>query len=100
MKTNTEFAYNSKVEGDVVVTHHLPSKSSVAPQWKGSALNPFFVCDLEGLMITRKPALWLHGHTHANVDATVGATRIVCNPFGYVRIEENASFDQRLTISL
>ncbi|WP_210255058.1 hypothetical protein [Bradyrhizobium symbiodeficiens] len=29
------------------------------------------------------PALWLHGHVHANRDYQVGATRVVANPRGY-----------------
>jgi Icc-related predicted phosphoesterase len=87
-------------EGDIVVTHHLPSRASVAPQWVGSSLNPFFVCDVEPLIRARKPALWIHGHTHHSVDVRVGATRIVCNPFGYVRIEQNAGFDEAMTIEL
>jgi predicted phosphodiesterase len=87
-------------EDDIVVTHHLPAQACVAPQWVGHPLNPFFVCDVEAIMRARKPALWIHGHTHDNVDAKVGATRIVCNPFGYVRIEENAGFDEGMTIEL
>ncbi|MBX3191735.1 MAG: hypothetical protein KF819_32380 [Labilithrix sp.] len=85
-------------EGDVVVTHHLPAQASVVPRWRGHPLNPFFVCDVEPLIVERKPALWIHGHTHDSVDARVGATRIVCNPFGYVRIEENRAFDEASTI--
>ena len=87
-------------EGDVVVTHHLPSQACVADRWKGNALNPFFVCDVEPLIRARKPALWLHGHTHDSLDIEVGATRILCNPFGYVRIEENHNFDESMTVEI
>jgi predicted phosphodiesterase len=86
--------------GDVVVTHHLPSQASVAPRWKGSPLNPFFVCDVEALIRQRAPRLWIHGHTHDSVDVTVGATRIVCNPFGYVRHELNPAFQDRVIIEV
>lgn len=30
-----------------------------------------------------KVALWVHGHTHYNVDYKLGATRIVSNQRGY-----------------
>ncbi len=78
--------------GCVVVTHHLPVRASVAPQFKDGPLNPFFLCDVEPLVHEREPALWIHGHTHASIDAKVGATRVVCNPFGYAVAEENPRF--------
>ncbi len=86
--------------GDVVVTHHLPTFASVAPRWRGSPLNAFFVCDVEQLLRERAPALWIHGHTHESVDTMVGPTRIVCNPFGYVRLDENATFDPRKLVEV
>jgi len=79
-------------EGDVVVSHHLPTQRSVAPQWIGHPLNAFFVCELDALIEARRPALWIHGHTHDSVDVQLGSTRVLCNPFGYVRREENAGF--------
>jgi hypothetical protein len=33
------------------------------------------------------PALWVSGHTHHPSDVTVGRSRIVCNPLGYQRIQ-------------
>jgi predicted phosphodiesterase len=86
--------------GDVAVTHYLPVRASVAPAFAESPLNPFFLCDVEPLVRARRPSLWVHGHTHASIDTTVGATRVVCNPFGYVRIEENAAFRERFTIDV
>jgi hypothetical protein len=70
-------------EGDVIITHFLPSWRSVHPKWAAAATNCFFVSDQEPLMVERKPALWLHGHTHDSADYQVGPTRVVCNPFGY-----------------
>lgn len=71
------------VEDDVVVTHHLPSYRSVARQYVGSPANAFFVCDVEEVMLARRPKLWIHGHTHAPCDYVFDHTRVVCNPFGY-----------------
>lgn len=79
-------------EGDIVVTHHLPSRRSVAPKYEGNPLNAFFVCDVERLIEERRPALWVHGHTHDSFRYTLGATTILCNPLGY-RGEENPAFD-------
>jgi Icc-related predicted phosphoesterase len=86
--------------GDIVVTHHLPSQRCVAPRFAGHALNRFFVCDLTGLMIERKPRLWLHGHSHASVRAQIGETTVLCNPFGYAVEELNPEFLDRLVVDL
>lgn len=86
--------------GDVVVTHHLPSQRSVSPHYVGHPLNPFFVCDLESLILDRAPAYWLHGHTHDSVRYNLGATTVLCNPFGYVGHELNRHFADALVVRL
>lgn len=95
-----EFFRRELREGDVVVTHHLPSFRSVAPRWRGSPLNAFFVCDMERLIEERQPALWVHGHTHESCDYTIGKTRVVCNPFGYVGVELNPQFNPHFTVEV
>lgn len=79
--------------GDVAVSHHLPSYRSVHPIWVGSPMNPFFVREVDDVILRRQPALWIHGHTHVSTDYLLGSTRVVCNPFGYLRHEENRNFD-------
>jgi len=86
--------------GDVVVTHHLPSQRCVHPRYAESSLNPFFVCDVEDVIESFRPALWCHGHTHSSVDCMHGDTRIVCNPYGYFGHDTNAEFDPGKTIML
>jgi hypothetical protein len=72
-------------EGDIVITHHLPSYRSVHSRFSDSALNFFFVSEMDQIIEERKPALWLHGHTHEQVDYMLGDTRIVASPLGYPR---------------
>jgi Icc-related predicted phosphoesterase len=72
------------LESDIVVTHHLPSIQCIAPQYKLSPLNAFFLSEFDDLILEKKPKLWLHGHTHTQVDLKIGPTRIVCNPHGYI----------------
>ncbi|MDX2054512.1 MAG: metallophosphoesterase [Polyangiaceae bacterium] len=71
--------------GDIVVTHHLPHRRSIAPQFVGSALNAYFLHDVSQTVEQGGAALWIHGHTHSSCDYTAGNTRVVCNPFGYAR---------------
>jgi len=80
-------------EGDIVVTHHLPSPRSVPETYTGDPTNVFFMCNMEKLIEERQPALWIHGHTHESCRYTLGATTVLCNPRGYPG-KENARFDQ------
>ncbi|MBD3260200.1 MAG: hypothetical protein GF334_00720 [Candidatus Altiarchaeales archaeon] len=76
---------NSRIEeGDIVITHHLPTMRSVPSRFMSEPLNRFFVCDLEGMIRALKPKLWIHGHTHDSFDYMIEDTRIVCNPMGYM----------------
>jgi Icc-related predicted phosphoesterase len=95
-----EFLERELREGDIVVTHHLPSQRSVAARFSGHPLNPFFVCDVEDLIRERGPRLWLHGHTHNSVDVRLGGTTIRCNPFGYVGFDLNSEFSDALIVEV
>lgn len=65
----------------VVVTHHLPSRRSVAPRFAHQVLSAAFASDLDRLV--EQADLWIHGHTHDNFDYRLGKCRVVCNPRGY-----------------
>ncbi len=88
-------------DGDtVVVTHHLPHKSSIHERFVGNRLNPAFASDLSGLV--RPPVkLWIHGHTHCSCDFIVeGQTRVLCNPRGYGPHDLNRDFDESLVVEI
>jgi predicted phosphodiesterase len=65
----------------VVVSHHLPSWRSVAPDFLRAPSNAAFASDLDTLF--DPVAVWIHGHTHNSFDYRVGSTRVVANPRGY-----------------
>lgn len=67
----------------VVVTHHAPSLRSEAPYHRGGALSPAFCSDLDDIVESSGVPLWIHGHTHYNVDYRLGATRMLTNQRGY-----------------
>jgi hypothetical protein len=77
----------------VVITHHAPSPRSIAPPFRDDPLNPAFVSDLEAMIRTFQPPLWIHGHIHNSFDYWIGRTRIVCNPRGYFPDQLNPAFD-------
>jgi Icc-related predicted phosphoesterase len=96
-----QFLKDNMREGDIVVTHFLPTQQSVHRKFGASLNNCWFVHDIEPLIVERKPALWIHGHTHESMDYRIGSTRVVCNPFGYVTEGElNESFDENFTVEV
>lgn len=68
----------------IVVTHHAPSPRSIPPYHSGNPLNAAFASDLDPLIRASGVPLWIHGHTHYNVDYKIGRTRIYSNQRGYV----------------
>lgn len=82
-KDTIDYLTSNIKEGDVVVTHHLPSYYCVSDRFKGSKFNCFFANNLDNLILNSKPAVWMYGHTHDAGDFTIGSTRLVCNPLAY-----------------
>jgi len=83
---------------DIVVTHHMPSPRSIAPQYATDPGNIFFLSDEEKLISWRQPKLWIHGHTHESFDYKIGDTRIICNPKGYPN--EDKPFNRNLIVEV
>ena len=86
--------------GDVVVTHHIPSRRLITPRWRNSPLNPFFVCDMTDLIERAQPKLWIYGHTHDSLVDQIGETLMVCNPLGYAGIELNPNFQEKFLVEV
>lgn len=84
----------------VVVSHHAPSERSVASRYlaRNDPLVASYASNLEALMGDAR--LFLHGHIHDNADYQVGATRVVCNPRGYVPLEPNENFNPSLVLTI
>jgi hypothetical protein len=88
----------------VVVTHHAPSRLSVAPRFENDPLTPAFVSDMEEL--AGLAPLWIHGHCHDSSDYLWGGTRVIANPRGYPRNGrmplqwENPAFDPALCVEI
>jgi len=77
----------------IVVGHHAPSSQSVAEWFKGdTVMNGAFRSDLEEFIMDRPQIkLWVHGHMHNASDYMIDATRVVCNPRGYIGHEACAN---------
>ena len=81
----------------VVVTHFCSHPMSIAEQFLGNSLNPYFITDCTPLI--REPvSLWIHGHTHASFDYTFNGVRVFCNPRGYYN--ENKHFQGKSLVGV
>jgi 3',5'-cyclic AMP phosphodiesterase CpdA len=91
----------------VVVTHHSPSGRSLTTPDSMRELDWCYASNLEFLMTGEQaPAMWIHGHIHANRDYLVGGTRILANPRGYPATfavnapRENPDFDEHMVVEV
>jgi predicted phosphodiesterase len=100
----TKFLADNLREGDILVTHYVPTRESTSPRFRDSLSNCWFIHDLTELLLERRPALVIHGHTHTSFDYRLGGDggpRVVCNPMGYVtKGEVNRPFRDDLTVTL
>jgi predicted phosphodiesterase len=83
----------------VVVTHHAPSPRSEPPYHANNPLTAAFASRLDALIEQSRVPLWIHGHTHHNVDYTIGSTRVLTNQRGYPDAMCRG-FDPKLVIEL
>ena len=88
----------SKAKHKVVVTHHVPSFQLMSPEFSGSRINGAFTVELADYIADSGIDYWIYGHSHRNIDKTIGTTRCVCNQFGYAFHMEHHSFDREKMI--
>lgn len=96
----TKLTQENDLVKTVVVTHHLPSVSSVVDRYKNDILSACFASNLDELLGYSE--LWIHGHTHDSFDYMANGTRVICNPRGYVHQgkQENLSFNSELVVEI
>lgn len=83
----------SKAAHKVVVTHHVPSRLCVAPEFKNSTLECGFTVDLTDYIESSGIDAWIYGHSHRSIDCTIGKTKVISNQVGYVAYKkENVNF--------
>ncbi len=82
----------SRASRIIVATHHVPSFVLMSPEFKKSSINGAFTVEL-GRFIADSPIdYWIYGHSHRNIDKTIGNTKCVSNQLGYVFQNEHNTF--------
>lgn len=95
----TKFLEDNVRDGDVVVTHHLPSWEAISDFWKGNSLNVFFANDLDHILYDKK-VVWFHGHSHDSFDKVIGHSRVIRNPRGYTPNGLNRGFRPNMIVEI
>lgn len=84
----------------VVVTHHVPSFQLSSPEFEGSSSNGAFNVELEDYIKKSGINYWIYGHSHRNIDKTIGSTQCLSNQLGYVFAGEHQTFNHSAVITL
>jgi predicted phosphodiesterase len=82
----------------VVVTHFAPSLTSADPRYGLTPGSAGFCNALDALL--HHAQLWLHGHLHAPSNYRKNGCRVMANPLGYARKNEQNAFQATLCIEL
>ena len=82
----------------VVITHFAPSLRSADPRYGHVPGTAGFCNALDDLLPWAQ--LWLHGHLHAPSDYVHQGCRVVANPLGYARKNEQAAFKGQLILEV
>jgi predicted phosphodiesterase len=82
----------------VVVTHYAPSLLSADPRYGLTPGSAGFCNALDAWLA--RAQLWLHGHLHAPSDYVKNGCRVVANPLGYARKNEQSAFQAASCIEL
>ena len=88
---------DSTTDKNIVITHHAPSIKSIPLEFKEDAISSAYASDLESFILEYNPHYWIHGHIHQPITYTVGETKIICNPHGYIDEKYNG-YNPKLVI--
>jgi Calcineurin-like phosphoesterase len=92
-------ALNTPFDGSTVaITHFAPSLKSSDPRYGMTPGTAGFCNALDDLLPLTN--LWLHGHLHSPSDYKVSNCRVVANPLGYVRKNEQAGFQPMCVVAV
>lgn len=90
----------SDTEKIVVVTHHLPTFLAIENRRKGDVLNAAYATELGNYIADSRISAWIYGHSHHSTALTIGDTRFVSNPLGYIFCGENTAFSDSAVIEV
>lgn len=78
----------------------MPSFGLMAEEFMDSSINGAFTVELGDYIADTRINYWIYGHSHRNIDRTIGDTQCVSNQIGYVFQNEHQSFRRDAVIEL
>lgn len=78
----------SSAQTKIVLTHHVPTELCTASEFRDSLINGAFTVELGNYIVESGIDYWIYVHSHRNIDAQIGNTRIISNQLGYVSSAE------------
>lgn len=75
---------DSQAKTKIVLTHHVPTHLCTAEEFRGSTIGGAFTVELGDYIADSGIDYWIYGHSHRNIDAQIGTTRLMSNQFGYL----------------
>jgi len=100
IKRSADSCRNASTQKIVVVTHHVPSFELMSLEFKGSRINGAFTIELGDFIADSPIDVWIYGHSHRNIDKTIGKTRCVSNQLGYISYNEHISFESGKVVEI
>ena len=99
-----KFIENSLVSSNarhiIVATHHVPSFELMSDEFQGSPINGAFTVELGNMIANSRIGNWIYGHSHRNINKTIGSTHCLSNQLGYVSHGEHQSFKPDAVIEI
>lgn len=74
----------SRAKTKIVLTHHVPTQQCTAQEFRSSTINGAFTVELGNYIADSDIDYWIYGHSHRNIDAQIGKTKILSNQLGYI----------------
>lgn len=74
----------SSARTKIVLTHHVPTQLCTAEEFRDSNINGAFTVELGDYIADSDIDYWIYGHSHRNIDAQIGKTKITSNQLGYI----------------
>ncbi len=79
----------SNAQMKIVLSHHVPTQLCTAKEFRDSTINGAFTVELGDYIVDSGIDYWIYGHSHRNIDAEIGKTKILSNQLGYVHMDEH-----------
>lgn len=104
-KRDIEFISKSLTleEPNIIVSHWLPLPSCISLRYISDRYNPCFANDFRKYIdkwskVGYDIKLWVHGHSHDELDVEYNGIRYVRNPLGYSHESSSVNFNKHIII--